>query len=138
MPLKIYTSILLTGLLLFVGCSKSKYDDFVEVNTEYINAMDTYTNDLDQAKNADDMAKAIDQFAEKMDKLVPRMKALRDKYPEWSDETKVPEELKPLAEKAEEVARRLPQSFMRTMKYMQDPKVAAAMQRMQESMAKMQ
>lgn len=137
MPVRVYVTILLAGLLFFVGCGK-KYDDFVETNTAYVDAMESYTDDLDRAQSAEDVATAMDKYSEKLDKLIPKMKALMEKYPEWTDESKIPEELKPLSKKAEGLARRMPQTFMRAMRYMQDPKVSAAMQRLQETMQKMQ
>lgn len=138
MAARIYLTIALAGVLLCLGCSSAKNKDFIEVNTEYVEAMDAYAADLEKADNSEKVAAAIDSFAKKMEELAPKMKALRNKYPEWQDSTKVPEELKPLAKKAESVAQRLPQTFMKAMGHIQDPKVTAAMQRLQASMMLMQ
>ncbi len=135
---RLLTCIILTGLLILLGCSKAKYDDFIEVNTKYIEAMDAYLSSLESAGDAGSVADAIETFAERMDVLAPEMKELRGKYVEWQDKSKMPKELKPLSEKAEQVAKRLPQTFMKSMQYMKDPRVAAAMEKLQSAMMKMQ
>jgi len=134
----IWTGIALIGMLWFAGCSRTNYNDFIEVNTQLIDAMDVYTSDLEDANDAGSVADAIVQFADRMEVLAPEMKKLRTKYPEWSDKTKIPEELRALNEKAEMVMQRLPQSLMKSMQYMRDANVVSAMQRMQEAMSKMQ
>ena len=130
--------IALVGMLSLSGCGKADYDDFVEVNTKFIEAMDEYTSSMDQASSAESVADAIEQFADTMETLAPEMKEIRGKYPEFQDKTQIPEKLRPLNEKAEQVAKRMPQTLMKSMQYMRDPKVIAAMQRLQESMVKMQ
>jgi len=133
----LYYCILLVGLAGVVGCGKSSNNDFVEVNTRYIEAMDAYTNDLDKAADADAIANAVNTFTDNMAELIPEMKKMQEKYVEWQDASKIPEDLKPLKEKADRVAEKVPMTFMKLMPYMQDPKVMAAMKRMQETMAKM-
>lgn len=130
--------ILLVGLAGMVGCGKSGNKDFVEVNTRYIEAMDAYATELDKAADADAVANAVNKFTDNMAEILPEMKKLQEKYVEWQDPSKIPEDLKPLSEKAEELAEKVPMSFMKLMPYMQDPKVMEAMKRMQETMAKME
>ncbi len=127
----------LIGLVGLSGCGKS-YDDFVDVNTRYIDAMDDYTTDLEKAGDAEAVAKAVDRYADQMAEIIPEMKKLNEKYADWRDETKMPEELKPLSEKAEKVAEKIPQTFMKLMPYIQNPEVMAAMERLQQAMAKME
>ena len=66
------------------------------------------------------------------------MKAIAAKHPEWKDMSKVPEELKPVQEKVKQMASRIPNTFMKTMKYMTDAQVREAHKRLQESMTRMQ
>lgn len=129
----------LIWILWITACGdKADYNDFIEVNTQFIEAMDEYTSGLEEAGDALSVADAIDQFAARMETLAPEMKKLRGKYPEWNDPSKVPEELRELNEKAKQVFRRFPQTFANFMQYMRDPDVTAAMQRLQQAMAGIQ
>ena len=129
----------LVALLALLGCSGGQdRSEAVEINTKFVDAMESYVGDIDKAENADDVADAIEAYAKKMEELAPQLKAIAAKHPEWADTGKVPEELKPIQEKAKQIASRIPNTFMKTMKFMTDPQVRDAHKRLQESMAKMQ
>ena len=129
----------LVALLALLGCSGGQdYSDAVDINTKFVDAMESYVGDIDKAENADDVADAVEAYAQKMEELAPQLKAIAAKHPEWKDMGKVPEELKPIQEKAKQIASQIPNTFMKTMKYMTDPQVRDAHKRLQESMAKMQ
>lgn len=129
----------LGSLLALFGCGGGQdYSDAVEINTKFVDAMESYIADIDKAENADDVAEAIEAYAQKVEELAPQMKAIAEKYPEWKDMDKVPEELKPIQEKAKQIASQIPNTFMKTMKYMTDAQVRDAHKRLQESMVKMQ
>lgn len=132
---KLLIGIALVGLVGLFGCGKSSHSDFVEVNTRYIEAMDAYTTDLEKAGDAEAVAKAVNNFADQMAEIMPEMKKMHEKYADWNDESKMPEEMKPLAEKAEQVAEKIPQTFMKLMPYIQNPKVMQAMERLQQTMS---
>lgn len=129
----------LAALLALLGCSSGPdYSEAVDINTQFVDAMESYISNIDKAENADDVADAIDAYAQKMEELAPQMKAIAAKHPEWKDLGKVPEELKPIQEKAKQVASQIPNTFMKTMQYMGDSQVRDAHKRLQESMGKMQ
>ena len=138
MQRKLLAGLVMVAVLSMLACGGSKYSEAIEVNTSFVDAMETYLDGIEKAESGSAMAKAINTYADKIEKLAPKMKALAQKYPEWTDRAKMPEELKPLTEKAENLAQRMAGSFMKAMKYMQDPEVQAAQQRLASSMGKMQ
>ncbi len=129
----------LAALFVLLGCSGGQdYNEAVEINTKFVDAMGTYIDDIDKAENAADVADAIDAYAQKIEDLAPQMKAIAAKHPEWKEKGEVPEELKPVQEKVKQMASQIPNTFMKTMKYMTDDQVRDAHKRLQESMMKMQ
>jgi hypothetical protein len=131
--------IALAALVALLGCGGGQdYSEAVEVNTQFVDAMESYIEGLDKADNAGDVADAMDVYAKKMEELAPQMRAIAEKHPEWKDMGKVPEELKPIQERVKQLAAQIPTTFMKTMKYMADDKVRDAQKRLQESMAKLQ
>lgn len=139
MRYKLFPVMALATLLALIGCGGGQdYDDAVEINTKFVDAMGSYVEDIDKADSASDVADAIDAYAQKVEELAPQMKAIAAKHPEWKDMGKVPEELKPIQEKVKQMASQIPSTFMKTMKYMTDDQVRDAHKRLQESMAKMQ
>jgi hypothetical protein len=126
-----------------VGCGSGsggggEYDEVVAVNTKFIDAMETYIGDVEKADSASGMAVAIDVYAEKMEEIAPQIKAVSAKYPELKNNATVPEELKALQERAAAMAEKIPDSFMKAMKYMMDAEVQEAQKRLQQAMAQMQ
>lgn len=139
MRYKLFPVMALATLLALLGCSKGQdYSEAVEINTKFVDAMGSYIEDIDKADGAADVADAIDAYAQKIEELAPQIKAIAEKHPEWKDMGKVPDELKPIQEKAKQMAAKIPNTFMKTMKYMSDTQVRDAHKRLQESMAKMQ
>jgi chaperonin cofactor prefoldin len=139
MRYKLFPVVALATLFALLGCGGGQdYSDAVEINTKFVDAMGSYIDDIDKADGAADVADAIDAYAQKVEELAPQMKAIAAKHPEWKDMGKVPEELKPIQEKAKQIASQIPNTFMKTMKYMTDDQVRDAHKRLQESMAKMQ
>jgi hypothetical protein len=129
----------LAALLMLVACGGGNdYSDAVKVNTKFVDAMASYLDDIDKADSASGVVDAIDAYAQQIEKLAPEMKAIAAKHPEWKDLSKLPEELKPIQEKAATLAARIPASFMKSMQYMRDANVQAAHKRLQEAMARMQ
>jgi seryl-tRNA synthetase len=139
MRYNVLTFIALAALLALLGCGGGRDNsEAVEVNTRFVDAMESYIEGLDKAESAGDVADAIDAYAKKMEELAPQMKAIAEKHPEWKDMGKVPEELKPVQERVKQLAAQIPNTFMKTMKYMADDQVRDAQKRLQESMAKLQ
>jgi hypothetical protein len=121
------------------GCSGGQdYSEAAEINTRFVDAMESYIGDIDQAEDAAAVADAIESYTQKMEDLAPQLKAIAAKHPEWKDLKTMPDELKPVQERARQLASQIPDTFMKTMKYMTDAQVRDAHKRLQESMAKMQ
>jgi hypothetical protein len=134
MSVKRMAGLVLIGfIVVLVGCG-SKYNDLVKVDTEYLNAMDEYVTGMGKASSAKDMVKVIDRFADKMEKLAPRIKKTRSRYPELKNSETVPEELKHIVKKAEALKEKMEAGYMNMMKYMMDPGVQEAQQRLQIAM----
>ncbi|MCP4687992.1 MAG: hypothetical protein GY859_08075 [Desulfobacterales bacterium] len=127
---------LLALVVVFSACG-GKYDDVVEVNTEFADAAENYIEGLDKAGGADDVADAVNTFADKMEKLGPRMKELADKYPELKNPDNLPEELKASRERVDAMGMKIGGAMMKTMKYMNSSKVMEAQKHLQQAMAKM-
>jgi hypothetical protein len=90
--------------------------------------------DIERAGSAKDVAKAMNRLAGGMEDIVPRMKKLSEKYPELTDRTGPPEELKESEKKVEEVSMKMVGTMMKIMPYMQDPEVQKAQKRLQDAM----
>jgi hypothetical protein len=125
--------VLIGFIVVLVGCG-SKYSDLVKVDTEYLNATDEYVTGMGKASSAKEMAKVINRYADKMEKLAPRLKEIRKKYPELKNNKTVPEELKPIVKKAEALQQKMAAGYLNMKKYMMDPDVKAAQQRLQTAM----
>ena len=120
-------------MILLAGCG-GKYSDLVEVNTKFVNAMEEYITGMEKASSATEMAKAINTFADAVEELAPKMKKVREKYPELKNNGSVPEEMKPVQKKAEDLQNKVAGSFMNMMKYIMNPEVQAAQKRLQTAM----
>jgi hypothetical protein len=127
------TGILLVALVATTAC-KGKYADAIEVNDQFINAVEQYTKDLDQASNSEEVVAAIDKFSESIKTLAPEMKAMAEKYPELKDSNNLPPELKESHKRAEEMSKNMASTFTKLMPYLSDPEVAAAQARMGQAM----
>lgn len=125
-------------IVMMMGCTGSKYSDMVEVNTKFVNAMEDYIAATGKATSAKDAAKAVNDYAEKVEKLAPQIKEMTGKYPELKTSSEVPEELKVLEKKAEGLGEQMAASYMTMMKYMMDPGVQKAQERLSKAMLSMQ
>lgn len=117
------------ALVLVTGCG-GKYSDVEKINEEYVGIVEGYIADLDKADDADEVVKAMNSFTDDLEVLWPKMRELADKYPELENEEDLPEELKESQDRAEEVGAKMATSFMKIMKYMDNPDVMAAQERM--------
>jgi len=122
-------AVCLLALVLVTGCG-GKYSDVKKVNEEYVEIVEGYIADLDKADDSENVVKAMNDFTDDLEVLWPKMRELADKYPELENEENLPEELKESQDRAEEVGAKMATSFMKIMKYMGDPDVRAAQERM--------
>lgn len=126
-------------LLVLAACGGDKYADARDIMADHAQVMEAYITGLENAANATDCAAAIDVYSAGMEELIPRLKAFREKYPELTkaDGGETPPEVEKEAKRLEELSVRMPAATMNMMKYMTDPQVQAAMQRMSQAMEKM-
>ncbi len=125
------------AMAMAVSACGGKYDDAIEVNTEFGDAAVAYIDALDNADNAKAAVDAVNDFAAAMEKLGPRMKEITEKYPELNDPANHPDELKESSERVEGLGMKIGAAIMKSMKYMGDPGMMAAQQRLQKAMASM-
>ncbi len=132
---KILKTLLVASVLItFWGCGGGKYDDAIEVNKDFIKITESYIQDLEDSNSSKDIVKAMENYSEQFKKLAPEMQKIKDKYPDMMTNSKIPEELKEMNKKAQQVGTKLAGSFMKIMKYMTDPEVVEAQKNMAEAM----
>ena len=126
-------------LLVLTACGGDKYADARDIMAEHAQVMEAYITGLENAGNAEECAATIDAYTAGMEKLIPRLKAFQEKYPELANENngdpapaEVEADTMPMAPVVY-----MPAATMNMMKYMMDPQVQAAMQRMSQAMEKM-
>ena len=125
-------------IVMMFGCTGSKYSDLVDVNVKFVSAMEDYIAATGKATTAKDIAKAINDYADKVEELAPKIKEVQGKYPELNTGGEVPEELKAVEEKAQGLGQQVAASYMNMMKYMMDPGVQKAQERLNKAMMSMQ
>lgn len=135
---KIFGLLAVILILSLISCGGGKYDDWIEVNSDLIDAMEKYAVALEKASSAKAVADATNRYADKIKALAPKIKELRNKYPEINDPDKLPAKLKDLEKKAENLQQKLSAGFMNMMKYMMDPDVQKAHERLQAAMMTME
>lgn len=122
------------GLMTLIGaCGSDKYGDANELFKDQAKVTEDYVNGLESATDADSVAATINTYTDGMKDLIPRIKAFHEKYPQLknlADNVQVPEELKEATERLNAAGAKVQAATMNMMKYMMDPKVQQAMQRM--------
>lgn len=141
-PIAVRTLMVSTLLILLVltACGGDKYADARDIMAEHAQVMEAYITGLESATDAAQCAATIDAYTAGMEQLIPRLKTFREKYPEMAkgnDGGETPAEVEAEAKRLEELSARMPAATMNMMKYMMDPQVQAAMQRMTQAMQKM-
>ena len=134
--------VLLMVLILpaLAACGKDKYADARAILAEHADVMEAYITGLEKAASPADCAHVINAYADGMERLIPRLKTFQETYPDLArkgsdDET--PPEIAKEAKRLEALGGRMPAATMNMMKYMTDPQVQAAMERMTQTMQKM-
>jgi hypothetical protein len=131
--------LMLLALPTLTSCGKDKYADAREIMTAHADVMEAYITGLEKAASPSDCAAVIDAYTEGMAKLIPRLKTFRETYPDLAREgsqDEIPPEIAQQAKRLEELGNRMPAATMNMMKYMADPEVQAAMERMTQTMQK--
>jgi hypothetical protein len=127
--------LLAAGMAGFFSCSTGgKYGEAKDLLNKSVTAMEDFVKAIDQAKDAKAVAAALTHFKDAMAALKPKMLALDKKYPELKDETKLPEDLKPLMTKMQEVSSKMINASMKAYQYNQDPEVQKAQEELNKVM----
>lgn len=129
--------VVIMGLaVLTIGCG-GKYADVIEVNQTYVQLLSEYIEAVDKVENAADAAAAINDLADGMDELTPKMQAMSKKYPNLQDAEDLPEALQETSEEMNRVSEDFGSTFMKLMPYMSDEKVQKAQNRLSNVMCTM-
>lgn len=124
----------LTVVLFLIGltaCGGGKYADIKDFMNKSVEANEKFAAAAEKAENVDDAIAVIEKFAADMKVLMPKMKEILEKYPEFKDETKMPEELKAMKTKGDESSKKMQAAMQKlSQTYMQDAKFQAAMMEM--------
>ena len=115
----------------------AKYDDAVPVMKKMIASIESFTVNINKAADGKEIAAAMDQYAKEIKSYAADVVQLMKKYPELKDDKNHPESLKPFTKKFEELSKKLMQLYGKLGKYMDDPDVKAANERMMKAMAAM-
>ena len=138
--IRIFVVAILLVLSILAACGGDKYADARDIMAEHAQVMEAYITGLESATDAAQCAATIDAYTAGMEKLIPRLKTFQEKYPELAHENNgdpAPAEVEAETKRLEELSTRMPAATMNMMKYMADPQVQAAMQRMTQAMEKM-
>ncbi len=131
----VFIFVLAVGLLGYVACKGGKYSDAKDVMNQSLKTMENFIGGIDKAGDSKAVVKAINEFADDMAELKPKMMALDKKYPELKDQTKVPEELKPVMKQMEEMSSKMINAMMKLYQYAQDPDVQKAQEALNKVMS---
>ena len=129
---------LLAAMMLVLGaCSSDNYNDARELFSDQAQVAEAYVSGLEKADNADDVADVIDKYTDDLVDLAPRMKAFHEKHPDMAGlfgNSAVPDELKKESERFKTAMAKVQGAAMNLMKYMNEPQVRAAFERMGNEM----
>jgi hypothetical protein len=133
-PFGLRSAMLVLLLSVVFACgSDAKYSDARDLFEDQITVTEDYVNGLEEADSASSVATTINKFTDDMKDLIPRIRAFREKYPEFAamtDKTKMPDELRDTAERLRATSAKVQTATMNMVKYMMDPDVQKAVQRM--------
>jgi len=139
MKCKVWTilAVVISIWLPLTAAFAADYSDAVKVNEQFVAAMEQYVEELTSANSGPTVAAAFNNYTDVMEKLVPQLKAMKEKYPELGS-GELPEVMKPLAERAEQLGGKMAGAMMNIVPFMGDPSVQAAQQRMAQVMGNME
>jgi hypothetical protein len=137
--MKVWKGLLVLALAVavagFFACSKGgKYGEAKNLMNKTLTAMDDFAKDMDKATEAKAVAAGINKFKDAMADLKPKMLALDKKFPELKDETNIPEELKPIMKRMEEMSSKMISASMKAYQFIQDPEVQKAQEELNKVM----
>ena len=116
---------------------KGRYDDLKEYLEDLIAANEEYLQAVERAGSATEMVKAINEMTDKSADLAKRAEKIKKQYPNLTEISKnPPPELKGEYARLNALAERLLGITGKMMKYMMDPVVMEATQKMAEQSRK--
>jgi predicted nucleic acid-binding Zn-ribbon protein len=120
-------AMLLAAVLCLAG---DKYEEARQLFEEYVPALETYLDAVEKAESAPVCARAINTLADQAEELAPKLRELNRRYPELQHEQTVPPRYGELEKKADALRQRFGLSFLRIARFMEDPAVAKANDRL--------
>ena len=125
---------MLFALVLAFGlaCGGGKYGDVKDALNDLIAMQEDYITAIQGAQNAGDVAKAINKYTDKFLQIKPRLESFEQKYPELKTQKEPPAELKDSFERLTRSAEKLATASFSLMKYLGDPEVQKATERLKE------
>ena len=120
-------AMLLAAVLCLAG---DKYEEARQLFEEYVPALETYLDAVEKAESAPVCARAINTLADQAEELAPKLRELNRRYPELQHEQTVPPRYAELEKKADALGPRFGLSFLRIARFMEDPAVAKANERL--------
>lgn len=127
-------AMLLSAVLCLAG---DKYEEARQLFEEYVPALETYLDAVEKSESAPACARAINTLADQAEELAPKLRELNRKYPELQKEQTVPPRYAELEKKADALGERFGLSFIRIARFMEDPAVAKANDRLITAMARL-
>lgn len=125
-------------LLVAVICQAGdKYEAARQLFEEYVPVVETYLDAVEKAETAPACARAINSFAGRVEELAPKLRELDRKYPDLKHEQSVPPRYAALEKKADALTERFGRSFIRIARFIGDPAVAKANDRLVVAMARL-
>lgn len=116
---------------------KGRYDDLKQYLGDLIATNEEYLQSIERADNVNEMVKAINEMTEKSADLAKRAEKIKKQYPNLTEISKnPPPELKGEYARLNALAERLLGITGKIMKYMMDPAVMEATQKMAEESRK--
>ena len=133
-------AVLALTLAAMMGCSSEKYADINALMKAQTDAAEQYVSGLEKAENADDVAGVINTYTDNMKDLIPKVQEFWKKHPDLPsnpNEDGTPDEYKKEMKRFQEAMGKIQSATMKLMKYMMDPKVQQAFQRMGKEMGQL-
>ncbi|MBL0713082.1 MAG: hypothetical protein JJV98_05220 [Desulfosarcina sp.] len=116
---------------MLMACGGGKEAEARKIMADHAQIMETYAGSLEKAESAADCASAIDTFTDQMEKMMPRFKDFEKKHPDFFQAGgESPPGLEKEHQRMVHGTDKLQAASMNMIKYMMDPQVQSAMQRM--------
>ena len=103
-----------------------KYSDINSMMKEFNESTENWIESMDKADTAKKMAAALSDYAKKMQELRAEMTKMEEKYPELTDMSDPPEELREEAARMAELTSKIMPTMMKAEQFADDPEVQKA------------